>query len=45
MRLYPLKDLSEPRDVARVWRHNNRAFGALPYLYPTQNSVTLIRYA
>jgi len=26
-----VKDLGEPRDVARSLRHNNRAFGSLPY--------------
>jgi len=25
------KDLGEPRDVSRPLRHNNRAFGSLPY--------------
>jgi putative membrane protein insertion efficiency factor len=25
------RDLGEPRDVSRFLRHNNRAFGALPY--------------
>jgi hypothetical protein len=26
-----VKDLGEPRDVSRSLRHNNRAFGSLPY--------------
>lgn len=26
-----MKDLGEPRDVARSWRHNVRAFGSHPY--------------
>ncbi|MGB8917546.1 MAG: hypothetical protein WCC89_11845, partial [Candidatus Sulfotelmatobacter sp.] len=25
------KDLGEPREVSRSLRHNNRAFGSLPY--------------
>jgi hypothetical protein len=27
------KDLGEPRDVSRSSRHNNRAFGSLPYSF------------
>jgi hypothetical protein len=29
--LCAVKDLGEPRDVSRSLRHNNRAFGSLPY--------------